>query len=70
LRLRARVAHALCIAASTEASARLFTMSRAYEASDRSIHGQELDLRKLQQEAITQDMLEVRAGQRRRTSLV
>lgn len=70
LRLRARIAHALCVAASTESSARLFTMSRAYEASDRSIRRQELDLRKLQQEAITQDMLEVRSGQRLRSSLV
>lgn len=64
LRLRARIAHALCAAAASEAAARLFTMSRAYEASDLNIRDQELELRKLQQEAITQDMLEVRSGQR------
>ncbi|KIG16827.1 Sodium-transporting ATPase subunit G [Enhygromyxa salina] len=64
LHLRARIAHALCVAAASEAAARLFTMSRAHEASDRSIRQQELDLRKLEQEAITQDMLEVRGGSR------
>lgn len=64
LHLRARIAHALCVAAASEAATRLFTMSRAYEASDRSIRQQELALRKLEQEAITQDMLEVRSGQR------
>ncbi|PRP94859.1 F0F1 ATP synthase subunit gamma [Enhygromyxa salina] len=66
LHLRARIAHALCVAAASEAAARLFTMSRAYEASDRSIRQQQLDLRKLEQEEITQDMLEVRGGQRPR----
>lgn len=70
LRLRARIAHALCTAVASEAAARLFTMSRAFDASDRKIRDQELDLRKLQQEAITQDMLEVRAGQRSRRSPV
>ena len=65
LHLRARIAHALCVAAASEASARLFTMSRAYDASDRNIRQRELELRKLEHEAITQDMLEVRAGQRK-----
>lgn len=62
LHLRARIAHALSVAAVSEAAARLFAMSRAFEASERSIAEQTLALRKLAQEAVTQDMLEVRRG--------
>ncbi|TPV96299.1 MAG: hypothetical protein B7733_05535 [Myxococcales bacterium FL481] len=60
LHLRARLAHALCVAAVSEANARLFAMTRAFEASDRGIAAQTLALRKLTQESVTQDMLEVR----------
>jgi len=53
LRRRSRIVHAACVTAASEAAARLFTMSRAYDASDRSIARQQTQLRKLQQEAIT-----------------
>ena len=64
--LRARIAHALCVAAASESSARLFTMSRAFDASERSIAHQAMDLRKLSQETTTQEMLEVRRASGRR----
>jgi hypothetical protein len=60
----ARLVHGLCAAAAAEASARLQTMSRAFEASERRIGEQERHLRKLQQEATTQEMLEVLGGRR------
>ncbi len=69
LSLRARIAHAACVAAASESAARLFTMGRAHDAADRSQSRQALHLRKHQQEAITQDMLEVRAGGRQRQGL-
>ncbi|MEZ4385005.1 MAG: F0F1 ATP synthase subunit gamma [Nannocystaceae bacterium] len=64
LLVHARLVHALCAAASAEAAARLQTMSRAFEASERRIGEQERHLRKLQQEATTQEMLEVLGGRR------
>ena len=64
LLIHARLVHGLCAAAAAEASARLQTMSRAFEASERRIGEQERHLRKLQQEATTQEMLEVLGGRR------
>ncbi|MCB9565788.1 MAG: F0F1 ATP synthase subunit gamma [Myxococcales bacterium] len=64
LLLHARLVHALCVAAASEASARLQTMSRALETSERRIAEQERHLRKLHQEATTQEMLEVLGGRR------
>jgi len=56
----ARLCHALTRAATSEAEARLRAMSRAHDASDRKIGEQERELRKLRQESITQEMLEIR----------
>ncbi|MBK8263231.1 MAG: F0F1 ATP synthase subunit gamma [Nannocystis sp.] len=64
LHLHARVYHALCVAQASEAAARLQTMSRAVDQSDRRIAEQELLVRKLSQESTTQEMLEVRGGRR------
>ncbi len=56
----ARLCRALTRAATSEAEARWRAMSRAHDASDRKIGEQERELRKLRQESITQEMLEVR----------
>jgi len=64
LHLHARIYHALCVAQANEASARLQTMSRAVDQSDRRIAEQELIVRKLSQESTTQEMLEVLGGRR------
>lgn len=66
LLLHARLVHALCVAQTSEATARLQAMSRAVEQSERRIAEQELRARKLHQEAITQEMLEVLGGRRAR----
>jgi len=58
----ARIFHALCAAAHTEASVRLARMTRAHESADRRIGEQERELRKVRQESITQEMLEVLSG--------
>lgn len=58
----ARIVAALCRACTSEHEARLRTMSRAYEASQRRIAEQERHVRKLRQELITQEMLEARVG--------
>jgi F0F1-type ATP synthase gamma subunit len=44
----------------SEVEARWRTMSRAHDAADRRIQEQERELRKVRQESITQEMLEVR----------
>ena len=64
LLLHARIVHALCVAQASEAAARLQAMSRAVEQSDRRIADQERLVRKVHQEATTQEMLEVLGGRR------
>ncbi|MCA9690680.1 MAG: F0F1 ATP synthase subunit gamma [Myxococcales bacterium] len=61
----ARILHALCLSAAREAEARLFRMTRAEDASARSIAQQRQALGRLRQELVTQEMLEVTARQRR-----
>ncbi len=56
----ARLCCALTRAATSEAEARWRAMSRAHDAADRKIGEQEREVRKLRQESITQEMLEVR----------
>lgn len=58
----ARLFQSLCAAAHTEASVRLVRMTRAHESAERRIGEQERELRKVRQESITQDMLEVLSG--------
>ena len=58
----ARVCHALTRAATSEAEARWRAMTRAHDAADRRIREKEREIRKLRQESITQEMLEVRRG--------
>lgn len=65
LLLHARLVHAFAAAAASEADARLQTMSRAVDTSDRRIDEHERLLRKHRQESITQEMLEVLGGRRR-----
>ncbi|MEZ4448858.1 MAG: F0F1 ATP synthase subunit gamma [Nannocystaceae bacterium] len=65
LLLHARLVHAFAAAAASEADARLQTMSRAVDTSDRRIDEHERLLRKDRQESITQEMLEVLGGRRR-----
>lgn len=62
LLVHARTAHAVCLAAKTEASVRLASMVRAHESADQRIGEQERALRKARQERITQEMLEVLSG--------
>jgi len=62
LRFHARVVHAIATAAAVEADVRLQTMTQAHDAAERRIAEQELELRKAEQERITQEMLEVLAG--------
>lgn len=64
LLVHARLVHALCVAQASEAAARLQTMSRAVEQSERRIGEQEREVRKVHQEATTQEMLEVLGGGR------
>lgn len=62
--LHARLVAALARGILSENEARWRTMSRAYEAANRRIDEQEVVLRKLRQEQITQEMLEARQGAR------
>lgn len=62
--LNARLVAALARGILSENEARWRTMSRAYEAANRRIDEQEVVLRKLRQEQITQEMLEARQGAR------
>lgn len=64
LLVHARLVHALCVAQASEAAARLQTMSRAVEQSERRIGEQEREVRKVHQETTTQEMLEVLGGGR------
>lgn len=62
----ARLFQALCAAAHAEASVRLARMTRAHESAERRIGEQERELRKVRQESITQEMLEVLSGSAQR----
>lgn len=62
LQRHARITHALTRGATSESEARYRTMNRAHDAADRRIGEQELNLRKLRQEMVTQEILEVRRG--------
>lgn len=55
----ARLAYAICRAQVVESSVRWAVMHRAHEGAERRIGEQELELRRLRQEEITQEMLDV-----------
>ena len=58
----ARLAHAFCRAQVVESAVRWTVMHRAHEGAQRRIGEQELELRRLRQEEITQEMLDVVSG--------